>query len=805
VNEDFLHFEALFGNHLALQAADERGAILQGSLMDQADSWVRDDSKSPLLLLADFGEGKSVFTYCLARRLSREFLASPDGRVFPLRIALREYRDAGSGRGLLQRRLSEIGADVADWRRLSGQVPTLAILDGFDEMSTDLSPAAITANLRGVEACLTELSGSKVLVTSRQRVLDGSRDWERTLDRLQRPRILRIASGSRRQRVQYLEQFATDDTSAQVLVNLRGLYDPIGLAAKPLFLQMIKETLTELPDDSFSELIMYDTYINKSLRHKIEFLEDEDLSLTREELIANIRELLEDIAVQLQEANLPYIYLRDFRENDGGKIAALLWKMRDQPVPREPFTESAEDDATNRVGIRSLLKAVPAPDSDRWPADFFHRSMREYFVAHAIVRRLITSPDRARHILSAAPLLPEITHFAAKILLESPDPGALAALESFARSATIALDTAYLGGNAITLLYAARGGLPAVDWSGLRLDHAQLQGADLQGARFADASLRYANLDNANLENADLTGADLEGVQLDETSQVLAVTAGDGNRIVAGYEDNSLREWRSRPGAGWESRVVTVLGHRVDRLQLTPQGRVVASGDGVVSVLDAGGGHDLTCRFKTNSRFQATVIGAKSVLFAEEIQGGVTRLTWLDMNTARALDTVEIDAAVISCAQLDGKLYAFATLDAVHVITLSQDMKRDVRMVADHGISCIDLRAYGEGVLVATGHQDGMVSVSRIDVANQAEEPVVLWGRQLHDGPVTSVLLNADYQVITGSTDRTVCVTPLDDAQPRADHLPVQRLHLTLRCQNVRFEGVRTEQEQAKLRQYSAS
>ena len=91
-----------------------------------------------------------MFTYCLARRLSREFLASPAGALFPLRIALREYRDAGSARGLLQRRLAEIGAHVADWRTLSGQVPTLAILDGFDEMSTDLSPAAITANLRGV-------------------------------------------------------------------------------------------------------------------------------------------------------------------------------------------------------------------------------------------------------------------------------------------------------------------------------------------------------------------------------------------------------------------------------------------------------------------------------------------------------------------------------------------------------------------------------------------------------------------------------------------------------------------------------
>jgi hypothetical protein len=804
VNEDFRHFEALFGNHLVLQAADEKGALLDGSLMDQVDSWVRDGSASPLLLLADFGEGKSVFTYCLARRLCEDFLASPDGRVLPLRIPLREYKDAGSGRGLLQRRLSEIGAHLADWRRLISQVPTLAILDGFDEMSADLSPAAITGNLRGVEACLTELSGSKVLVTSRQRVLDGSRDWERTLDRLRRPRTLRIAAGSRRQRVQYLEQFVTDNASARVLANLRSLYDPIGLAAKPLFLQMIRETLTELPDDSFSELIMYDTYITKSLRHKIEFLEDEGLSLTRDELIANIQELLEDIAVQMQEANLQYIYLRDYQGTNGGKIAALLWKMRDEPVGQGPLPQSTEDDATNRVGIRSLLKAVPAPDSDRWPADFFHRSMREFFVARAIVRRLSTSPDRARHILSAAPLLPEITHFAAKILRERSDPGAFSSLESFVRSATIAMNAAYLGGNAITLLYAARGDLPSVDWSGLRLDHAQLQGADLRGARLVGTSLRYSNLDNANLENADLTGADLEGVQLDETSQVLAITVVGSERIIAAYQDKSLREWHSRPGAAWESQVIAVLDHRADRLQLTPQGRIVASGEGVLSVLDVGMGHDLKCRFRTTSRFRATILGAMSALFAEEMQGGVTRLTWLDISTARPLDTFEIDAAITSCAQLDGKLYAYATFDAIHVISFSEDMKRNIHVLTDHGISCIDLCANAEGTLVAAGHHDGSVSVTRVNIDGQADEPVMLWQRQLHDGPVTSVLLNADEHVITGSTDRTVCVAPLNDARPRAAQLPVQRLHLTLRCKSVRFAGVRTEQEQAKLRQYSA-
>jgi hypothetical protein len=36
-----------------------------------------------------------------------------------------------------------------------------------------------------------------------------------------------------------------------------------------------------------------------------------------------------------------------------------------------------------------------------------------------------------------------------------------------------------------------------------------------------------------------------------------------------------------------------------------------------------------------------------------------------------------------------------------------------------------------------------------------------------------------------------------------AEDTDIQRLHLTLRCRNVKFAGVRTEREQAKLREYS--
>ena len=83
-----------------------------------------------------------------------------------------------------------------------------------------------------------------------------------------------------------------------------------------------------------------------------------------------------------------------------------------------------------------------------------------------------------------------------------------------------------------------------------------------------------------------------------------------------------------------------------------------------------------------------------------------------------------------------------------------------------------------------------------------AEIGAPLWRRQLHEGPVTSVVLDAEERVITGGTDRSVCVAPVAGAQPDAA-APVERLQLTLRCQNVRFDGVRTEREQAKLREYA--
>lgn len=808
VNEDARHFDELYTNQLQLRAADREGSLLERTLMDETLAWLADaESQAPLLLLADFGEGKSFFTYSLARRLCADYLRSPETGIVPLRIPLREFSQAGDGRALLQRRLDELGADLAQWRDLARHRRTLVILDGFDEMSTDLSPAAITRNLRDIASCLGEFGESKVLVTSRQRILDGGRDWARILDRLRQPRVLRIAPGSRAQRVRYLEQFATDDRSTQALENLRNLYDPIGLAAKPLFLQMIRATLSELSTETFSELGLYDTYVRKSLQRKIELFDDNDLRLTGTELIENLLEILEDIAVDLQRANQPYIYLRNYSANTRAGIAAMLWRMRDDTAPESRAPSGVEDDATARIGVRALLKAVSVPGADpqQWPVDFFHRSMREYFFARALVRRLGSeNQDPARRILESTRLPPEISHFAAELLRRGSDPASLARLTGFVRSAALGLDSVYQGGNAISLLYAALGALPAYDWSDLRLDYAQLSGADLTEFRFAGSSLRDANLDNANLTGVDFTNANLEGVRLEETARVSAATVLADQRIVAAYEDGTLRGWHSQPNGTVTSHTIATLDHPVERLYPTPRGRLVAIGDGRFSLLDPTGKRlSLRSTFGTKSRFRPSVPGQKSTLFLEEISGGRTRIVWSDPKTTQVLDHRD-EAMVTSYAQADGRAYAIASEESVRLVLHSdRDIHREW-LLAHSRVSCLDLHVRRDGdVLLAVGRHDGTVTVERLSASDPDTPPALLWQRDLHTGTVTTIALSDDERLITGGADRVIHDVRTGLGGFGAAEPQVQDLHLTLRCKGVKFDGVRTAREQERLRQYS--
>ena len=242
---------------------DEKGARLGRPLEAEILSVLADSPRGSnvALLLADFGEGKSFFTVSLCIRLQDRYLGEPrSGSPIPVRLHLRGYRHVSAPADFLRTQLELLGLSMADWAELRrGNV--LVVLDGLDEMSVRQDPATTRANLDKIGSLLELLEGLPVLVTSRPHFFASNADRERFYDRLRRPHVFRMGQPDRRDTVAHLRTYADSLDLAPKLHKIEDLYDPIGLAGKVLFLEMIKKTLPELPEDHFDELVLYETYV----------------------------------------------------------------------------------------------------------------------------------------------------------------------------------------------------------------------------------------------------------------------------------------------------------------------------------------------------------------------------------------------------------------------------------------------------------------------------------------------------------------------------------------------------------------
>ena len=505
---------------------DEKGARLSSPLETEIISVLVDSPRGSnvALLLADFGEGKSFFTVSLCVRMRDHFLGAPrSGSPIPVRLHLRSYRHVSAPADFLRTQLELHGLSMTDWAELR-QRNVLVVLDGLDEMSVRQDPATTQANLENIGALLEMLEGLPVLVTSRPHFFASSADRERFYDRLRRPHVFHIGQPDPRDTVAHLRAYADSLQLAPKLNKIKDLYDPIGLAGKVLFLEMIKKTLPDLPEDHFDELVLYDTYVRGSLSRKVELLRDPDSAMYDAQLLDGLEELLERIAIAIHVSGEGSVDLREFVADWGG-AARLLWHAS-QP---DPTAGDHDYDASARIGSRSLLRRVSPEDAERWLVNFFHRSMKEYFVAKAL-HRALKAPDpyaAARELLIKAPVQPEILGFFH--LLADADQKVATVLASLAHSAQVGSDQGILGGGAISLYHAAGGKFAGSDWRSLHLDGALLTSADLSDSDFRGSTLRVADLSSADLTGVDLRSADLTGANLDAGGTIIGLASDESS------------------------------------------------------------------------------------------------------------------------------------------------------------------------------------------------------------------------------------------------------------------------------------
>ncbi len=182
--EDMLHIRAYL--HMSMRQYEQEGIFdsyipLRGRMVDmagspvgrtaslrrQVDEWLRSGDSRQLVLLGDFGTGKTTFAQSLHYTLAKRYLDKGDCRI-PLLLTLRSYYDAPSVEELIERFFAlETGARVSYgvFSRLLKTGRFLLLLDGFDEMGAKSDASRRKQNYFKLSRLIT--SASKTIITSR--------------------------------------------------------------------------------------------------------------------------------------------------------------------------------------------------------------------------------------------------------------------------------------------------------------------------------------------------------------------------------------------------------------------------------------------------------------------------------------------------------------------------------------------------------------------------------------------------------------------------------------------------------------
>lgn len=785
--EDANELSTTFDNYVPMRCRNTAGALLEKPLSAYIEEWLTQREKPVLFLLGEFGDGKTCFTYVLARHLLNGWERNRETGWLPLRLTLKKF--PGNGREFLRRRLEEFNAEVGGWLELGKSFNQLVILDGFDEMSVRLDPAAVTKNIGDLLACAKEFEGCKLLITSRTHFFENRQDAQRLMARLGDPPVYHLAPIERQEVTRHLVGTVSGEEARRLLDRVKQMSDPIGLAGKPLFLEMLKEVLSSpsLPRD-LNVLVLYERYIEQALTRKSELLDDPDLLAHPQATVQNLQRILGEIAEELQRTGQGYVSLNKYQAKNARPFAQLLWKLSG--------SSEADRDARSRVGARSLLGRVVHQDiQDEWPVDFCHRSMREYFVALRLCEAVEASEKDGARFLKEVVLNHEILEFAAERWRKAVPPSVKERLLGLIRRAEHQNNPGRMGGYALTLLYRLDRTLPRdFCWSGRVFDDADLEEADLSGMDFHNCSFRSANLANVNLENSNFEDCDLTGVRIEETKPVVSLAAAASrDKLFAFYGDGVLREWNLElPGkATW--KVVgllppepgSVLGlHESGQMWLhTPRSWMFLAPQEVKWQPQGS--------FAVKDGYGCVWAAGDCIALVEKSESDAARVLLVDLERQGTLNARRV-RLVRWCAALgnDGLVWSDAGAGFRVASMRGEPPERGITLSSPEP-TCLGVQRcrFGE-YLVAGGVGDGRICVWRLDPQGTTWAQQKVLDVKVHDGPVTSVAFTSDTCVASGGADRAIVLTRFGEDATLAGHTEC-RLQLTLRCKGMKIRGLK--------------
>ncbi len=710
-----------------------------------------------ILVLGDFGSGKTFLLHKLALRMSRD-----DTPIIPILFELRALEKARSLDALIAQHLAMAGMgriDLTAFRHMLADGRIALLFDGFDELALRVTYARAIEHF---DTLIQAAQGNaKIVVTCRTQHFISEAQVKTVL--AERAALIpgyRVANvhpfSPEHVRCFFVKRLGSEQ-AADARLRLLADVHLLGLSRNPRmlgFMAQIEEAelrQAKIRNGEITGAGLYKLLLEKWLvyEHERTNLKGAAPNLTLSQRWRAVTE----VASRLWHQAEPSMSFRDLP----GELVAWVEDLAD---------ESLDTGVTEQqIGSGTLLVR---DENDNFR--FMHYSILEWLVAQRAAAEV--HEDRSPTVLAVREMSDLMTDFFHQLVgAERAQQWAWTALRKGGdvakKNALHVLDR--LGAQTKIGVKLAGQDLRGKDFSGQDFRGADLSGADLSDARFVDTNLGGATLARAKLVRADLTRARLMSADLTGADLSFATLL-----------DADLREAKL---SGVRFRVAKLLGAKVDAaglagcdmfgatvpeparidamilasspclsVALSPDGTLLASGhtDGLIRLWD-------TVSIAARRVLSGHVDVIRSVAFSPD---GLTLASGSDDTTARLWDVSSGTERRVLVGHTRWVLSVAFSPDGREIATGSDDKTvrlwdagsgTELRLFLGHVNSVNTVAFSPDGRSLATGSYDNTIRIWNI--ASGAARRVLLG----HGGSVNAVSWSSDGSFLaSGSSDATV-------------------------------------------------
>ncbi|WP_437785946.1 pentapeptide repeat-containing protein [Sorangium sp. So ce1097] len=739
---------------IALTVGQEE--VLRERALDAFAELLDSEHSRFVLVLGDFGTGKTFLLHELARRMGKA-----GGPLTPVLIEMRALEKARDLNALIAQHLALAGLgkiDLPAFRHMLAEGRIALLFDGFDELAF-----RVTYD-RAVEHFDTLIQAAqgkaaKVVVTSRSQHFISAQQVRSALAEkaalLPGYRLARLQPFTGAQIHRFLVNRLGGEEAADARVRLLAdVKDLLGLSANPRMLGFIADIeeaqlrRAKAGDGEITSAGLYRLLLDRWLVWEYERAHPRGAQPGLS--VAQRWRAVTELATRLWQRTEQSV---NIRELPAELIAAL------QALGRH---ELDVDVTRHQIGSGTLLVW-----DDQENFRFIHQSVLEWLVAREAAEEV------QRSGAAAALAQREVSDLMADFF------GALAGREAAARWAREALGGALgavAAGNALRIdgrmglgvrermnLAGAdlRGqdlsgkDLRGCDLSGADLRQAKLVGADLSGARMAGALLDGADLSGAALSGADLTGATAALARLvgaDLTGAKLAAVKLRGAKLVGarGARFDGCDTFGAAMPEAARFEPTWVQASRCNAVAISPDGSLLASGhSGWITVWELATGNALRILNGHSEWVTSVAFSPDGDTLASGSEDCDVRL-W-DVSTGNALCALKghWDHITSVAFSPDGEMLASGSRDhSIRLWHVSTCAEARV-LKGNAGVTSVAFSARGD--TLASGSFDGTVRLWQVSTGETLH---MFHGHELW---VTSVAFSPDGETLaSGSPDRTI-------------------------------------------------